>query len=173
MNRRLVLTAGSLVAATALVLTGCSSIAQKATDAAVGNALGASVDSGDGQLSVTSSDGSMQVDTSGNGIDLPSTWPKEIPVADGKLTTVAVMGGDITASWLIDGSAKDAIAGYQKALESAGYKVTGNMATDSGATITAEGSGYSLIVTAGDAVDGQPASIGIIATASQPTDSSS
>ena len=139
-------------------LSACGQAAETLAEQAIEQGTGADVNIEEDGVTVETSEGAMSFGT--DGVELPADWPKELPVFDGKLVSVITAEGSVTAGWETDSPAADAAAAYQKAFESAGYKVTSSMAEMGGSGFSAEGNGFSVVVTA---TDGPPNMVALMA----------
>lgn len=157
MRRR---TTATLVGALLLLapLSACGQAAETLAEQAIEQGTGADVNIEENGVTVETSEGAMAFGT--EGVDLPADWPKELPVYEGKLVSVITSDGSVTAGWETDAPAADAAAAYQKVFEAAGYKVTSTMAEMGGTGFSADGNGYSVVVTA---TDGPPNMVALMA----------
>ena len=137
-------------------LGGCGQVAEKAAEQAAEKVLssaGAEVDIDKGKVTVTGPSG--QAMAIGENVTLPDNWPKAVPAASGTLAMATVDESTKTAGalWMVEGSAKDALAAYRGDLEAAGYTITTEANTGDASVISAEGNGLRVDVVAGDAGD--------------------
>lgn len=98
-----------------------SAVEQAIEDAAASEGVDVDVDSGDGSVSIESSDGTF---TSGMGA-LPQGFPEEIPVVEGDILQGASSEGNGTTGWVVsmavDSTPDQALEEASAALEGAGY----------------------------------------------------
>lgn len=103
------------------LLTACGQAAESIVENAAEAAGAGDVDIEDGQVTVENSEGTMVI---GEDVELPDTWPSEVPVPDGatlmSVVTQADSGG-ATGMWTIDGDPADVGAAYDAQLTSAGF----------------------------------------------------
>lgn len=145
--------ASTMLAAAALAagmaLTGCSQIAESATEKLIEQAAGGSVNvdlEGDG-VTIQGEDGGMAM---GGNLDLPDNWPAEVPTFnDGSLVMVSVDSatGGATAMWNSEMALEDATANIKSALEGAGYTIDSESAMENLNMIGATGGAFRVDAT--------------------------
>ncbi|WP_300639087.1 hypothetical protein [Nocardioides sp.] len=131
-----------------------SAVERAIEDAASSEGVDVDIDSGDGSVSIESSDGTF---TSGMGA-LPQGFPEDIPVLEGEILQGASSDGNGTTGWFVsvavDQSADEALADAAAALEGAGYSEGDNsMAMEGLSYVQYVGSEWEIILGATD--DGQ------------------
>ena len=109
--------------ATAMVLTGCSAIANQIGNniiSGIQSELGASFDSNDGGITISTSSGTMQI---GGNISWPENWPSELPKLDGTITATTDVGLDKDGGIMVflTASSVDAVKSYANKFASMGY----------------------------------------------------
>ena len=150
----------AMLAALALALGSlgaCSQAAEEVAEQAIEGALssaGAQVDLEDGSVTIEDEAGNeMAV---GEGVELPSTWPAEVPIYEGGTLTMAMVSpaeGTANAMWTLDEAPETAVASMRAALEAAGYMLESET-TAAGLTMLGfVGDGHRIAITAGT-VDG-------------------
>lgn len=105
--------------------------------------------SGDGEaVKVESDEGTYQM---GTGTELPDGFPGEVPVPRGELTSAMSSDGTFAVLFKVD-DAKKAFADYLKALESAGFELSGKTEGELNGnffgTVSATGKGWDVSVSA-------------------------
>lgn len=95
----------------ALAVVGCSSddVAERITEAGLGEGSDVSIDSESGDMSVKTKDGEITSSSSGN-TKLPDAWPAEIPMPeDYKLTSAMSVGTAPELTFNLSGDVSDAV----------------------------------------------------------------
>ena len=136
------------------VLSSCGQSVESIAEKAIEAGTGADVDIADGGVTVKSTDGTTT--SIGEGVDLPSNWPSDVPVVDGTLVTVSVSGteGEATAMWKVDGDVTTVANAYKTELKSAGYTIINETTIAMAILIGAEGNGKNVSASVTD-TDGQ------------------
>jgi hypothetical protein len=136
------------------VLSSCGQSVESIAEKAIEAGTDADVDISDGGVTVKSTDGTTT--SIGEGVDLPSNWPSDVPVVDGTLVTVSVSGteGEATAMWKVDGDVTTVANAYKSELKSAGYTIVNETTIAMAILIGAEGNGKNVSASVTD-TDGQ------------------
>lgn len=132
-----------------------SAVEKAIEDAASSEGVDVDVDTGDGSVTIESSDGTF---TSGMG-SLPQGFPEDIPVAEGDILQGASSEGNGTTGWVVsvavDQSPDQALAEAAAALEGAGYTEGDNSASMEGLSyVQYVGSEWEIILGAVDNGEG-------------------
>lgn len=128
-----------------LALAGCGpsvsekvgqEIAEKAIESSTGGQADVDINA-DGGATIETAEGKFQ---SGDDLSLPSDWPSDVYVIDGKVKAVIAgkEGSGTTISIEADGAIKDIAATYKNELESDGWKISGTMDFGTSASVIAE-----------------------------------
>ncbi len=119
----------------ALAMTGCEAIARKATERIAEEAIegesGAEVDISEEGFTVEGDDGSSAT-FSQNG-EVPSTFPKDVPVYEGTIITSVELNEGFTLGIETDDASGDIIDWYEKELGDDGWKQEMKVETEQGA----------------------------------------
>ena len=131
------------------------SAVERAAEAAASEGVDVDIDTGDGSVTIESSDGTF---TSGMG-SLPQGFPEDIPVAEGEILQGASSEGNGTTGWVVsvavDQSPDQALAEAAAALEGAGYTEGDNSASMEGLSyVQYVGSEWEIILGAVDNGEG-------------------
>lgn len=122
-----------LVAASAatLLITACGGSAEQTAESIIEEQTGGDVDidSDTGDVSITDKDGNEF--SAGQNVELPDSWPQDVPpFPDGTLiTATALAGGEASAQWTLEGNVTDAIDSYSDELVEAGFTPDGESNT--------------------------------------------
>jgi hypothetical protein len=129
------------LAAAAILLAACGSVAEKATETMLEQATGTDIEMSDEGFTISDGESSMTVDTeggnvtmtdesgtstfqSGEGAELPAGFPSDFPApAGGTLTTAADMPDGIAVMWGFDTYSGDQFNEYVAQIKAAGYAV--------------------------------------------------
>jgi hypothetical protein len=126
-----VLLAIGLLASASLV-AGCQSAAEKATEAMVEGATGVSVDEDGDKVTIEGEDGSVEIQS---GQDLPEDFPGDAPVYDADIESSGRIGVEGTTSWTVTqttgDSFEDVTAYFAEELASSGWTESGNTQSES------------------------------------------
>lgn len=138
-------------------LGACGQAAEEVAEQAIEGALssaGAEVDLEDGSVTIEDEAGNeMAV---GEGVELPSTWPADVPVYQGGTLTMAMVSpaeGTANAMWTLDEEPEAAVAGMRQALEGAGYMLEAETTTQDITMLDFVGDGHRIALMAGT-IDG-------------------
>ncbi|WP_084073614.1 hypothetical protein [Demequina sp. NBRC 110052] len=140
---------GLVAAAVALALAGCGAI-----DSAVDDAVGDGIENAVEDAIERGTDGSVDVDLNGDGVEVPESWPAGVPVPEGTILS-AISESDTTILVMaVAGSA--AVEAYIAALEGAGL-ARGEYSSDVevGGYAELEGDGISVTLVWGGDPDGE------------------
>ena len=140
------------VLAIALVLTGCSAIANQIGNniiSGIQSELGASIDSKGGGITISTSSGTMQI---GGTISWPKNWPSELPKLDGTITAATDVGLDKDGGIMVflTASSVDAVKSYAEKYASMGYDKMLETASDGGYYVTYSNSKYYVTISVDD-----------------------
>lgn len=102
MRMRIVLAALLVIAslASASMLTGCQSAAEKATEALVEGATGVDVDEKGDKVTIEGEDGSS-VEIQSGSAELPEGFPSDAPIYDADIDSAGKIASDGTTSWTV------------------------------------------------------------------------
>lgn len=100
-------------------ITGCETIARKATDAAIEKTTGVKVDTQGESVTIQGEDGSNVTVAGGK---VPDGFPKDVPVIDGEIEATWESGDGMFISLKTKMSMDDAADWYEKELTSEGWK---------------------------------------------------
>lgn len=103
-----------------LALTGCGS----ATESIIENQTGTEIETNEDGIKIT--DGQGDSFQTGEDIDVPDSWPSNVPLYDGTLTSAIAAGGGVSLIWTTDAGVAEAFDTYSADLESAGFKPVGS-----------------------------------------------
>lgn len=137
------------------VASGCGkTVGEKAAEKSLEQATGgkANVDISDDKVSVETEAGSWQA---GENISLPSDWPDDIHVADGKVTASSVNDFGHSLTVMSDKSPSDLKKEYQEKLEEDSWDITMTMDMGGNVLLGAEKDERSLSISIGTEDDGK------------------
>lgn len=150
----------AMLAAIALAvgsLGACGQAADEVAEQAIEGALssaGAEVDVEDDSVTIQDDAGNeMAV---GEGVDLPSTWPADVPVYQGGTLTMVMVSaeeGTANAMWSLREEPEAAVASMRQALEGAGYTLEAETTAQDMMLLDFVGNGHRVTVMAGT-IDG-------------------
>ena len=152
--RRIIITAAGAALALGGVsaLAGCGSTAETTIESGTDTEIEADEEG----VEITDDEGNSF--PAGEDVEVPDSWPSDVPLYDGQLFSAIAAGGGANLTWLTDSSVNDAFAEYSAQLESAGFsdQNTGAALNQDGELRTAnfEGDKTIVIVVVADAGDG-------------------
>jgi hypothetical protein len=146
----------ALLLGLSLVLTGCGQsvsdrISEKASEKIIESATGGKVDVDNGNVQIKTDKGTM---TAGDGVQLPDSFPKDVYVIEGKITS-AVTTPDEGFSVSIESGkgVAEATKLYGEKLKSNGWKILATMDLGESGSVTAEKGNRSAAVFIGKSDD--------------------
>lgn len=152
--RRIIITA----AGAALALGGVSALAGcgSTVESAVEGATGVDIDANEEGIEITDDEGnSFQA---GEDVEVPASWPSDVPLYDGQLLSAIAAGDGTNLIWRTDSSVNETFEEYAAQLKSAGFKDQNTTAAlnEDGVVRSAnfEGDQAIVIVVVTDAGDG-------------------
>ena len=103
-------------------VTGCGGAVNEAAEKVIENETGGDVEIDDDKVTWTDEDGNSG--SAGEGVEMPASWPGDVPVYDGgalQFATVSESEGSASVAWTSTQGAKAMYTEYTDQLEAAGF----------------------------------------------------